>query len=252
MARRIIALGRGWLDPDTGRWFPQIAGGAEVETEETKVTEETTTEGEEGKSTKRTEVETEEKVSSDDDWKTKARKHESAAKRERKAREEAERRLKEYDDKNKSDLQKAIDEAREEGKKEALSEAEKVRRADRLEVAVTRLAAKGVSVETEENGKVKTETLRFEDPEDAQVFIERAIARGDIGEDDIFDDEGKVKTEALSEALAELLKSKPRLAAGAEGRPSGDPDTRKGNPAQKDLESMTPEDHARRKYGEQK
>lgn len=187
-----------------------------------------------------------EKVSPDDDWKAKARKHEREAKRLRKEREEFERKLKEREDEDKTERQKEIDKAREEAREEALTEAEKERRSDRLEVAVTRLATKGVTLGEGDDAKV----VRFADSEDALLHVERGIARGEIDADDIYDSEGKVKTEALDTALQSILEAKPHLIGGNGERPkpSGDPDARKGERAQKDLESMTPEDHEKRKY----
>jgi hypothetical protein len=118
-------------------------------------------------------------------------------------------------------------------------ESQKERRSDRLEVSVTRIAAKGVVVGTGDDAK----TLKYEDPEDALVFIERAIARGDLDADDIFDDHGKVQTDAVTEALADLLKKKPRLAAGAGGptvRSSGSSDAGRGGGGPPDEDDLTP------------
>lgn len=188
-----------------------------------------------------------EKVSKDDDWQTKARKHENAAKRERKRREEAERKLADRDQADMTEHEKALEQARKEARDEALSEAEKDRRADRLEVAVTRLAARGVKIGEGDDEK----TIRFADAEDALLNVERAIRRGEIDEDEIYDSEGKVDNDALTKALTELAGAKPHLLADETERsklPKGDPDTRKGDPATTDLEAMTPEDHEKRKY----
>lgn len=200
--------------------------------------------GDPGKKKEPEEKPDDEKVTPDDDWKTKSRKNETRAKRAERDAEELRDKLKKREDADKSEEQKKIDAAREEGESKAKTEAEKERRSDRLEVAVTRAASKGVEVKVGDEEK----TLRFDDPEDALVFIERQLSRGDLDEGDIFGEDGKVNTEAVTEALADLLKEKPKLAADAEGRKSGDPDTRKGGPADKDLESMSPEDHAKRKY----
>jgi flagellar biosynthesis GTPase FlhF len=189
------------------------------------------------------------KVKPEDDWQAKARKHERAAKRERKAREEAERKLQERADADKSDQEKAIDQARKEAAEEARKEAAEERRSDRLEVQSTRLAAKGFQVGEGDDA----ETVKFADPDDAVVYVERAIRSGEVDEDDIFDAEGKVNSDALKDALGEILESKPHLRAGENGgRPKGSADTRKGDAATKDLEAMTPEDHAQRKYGAKK
>lgn len=177
-----------------------------------------------------------EPVKPEDDWKAKARKHERDAKREREARETAERALKEREDADKSEQEKALDKAREEARNEALSEADKDRRNDRLEVAVTRLAAKGV--------KVGDDTVRFDDPEDALVFIQREDTDG------LFDDEGKVNADALEEALSDLLTRKPRLRAEGGSGSTPDSDARRGDRADEDLEDLTPEQWERRQYPE--
>jgi hypothetical protein len=185
------------------------------------------------------------KVTPDDDWQAKARKHERAAKAERKRREDLERQLKEKDDEDKTEQQKAIDKAREDGKAEALTAAEKDRRSDRLEVAVTRLASKGITFGQGDDAK----TLKFADSDDALGNIERMVARGDIDADDIFDSEGKVNADALQDALADLLKSKPHLAAGDAKPPPGDADTRKGGRQENDEESLV-KDYLAEKYAE--
>lgn len=186
------------------------------------------------------------RISADDDWRSKARKHERALKKERKAREDAERKLREFQDLDASEQERALKKAREEAREEALAEARKGRRADRLEVSVTRLSARGFKIGQGDDAK----TLRFADPDDAIMHLERAIARGEIDEDDVFDSEGKVNTEALTTALGELLERKPHLAASDDERPKpkGDADMRKGEPTSKDLERMSVEDHISRKY----
>ncbi|MGZ6587875.1 MAG: hypothetical protein ACXVHX_26695 [Solirubrobacteraceae bacterium] len=171
------------------------------------------------------------------DWKAMARKHEGRAKKSQKELEELKTRLQEIEDSNKSEGEKALAKAREEARAEAKAEAEAERRDDRLELATTRLAAKGVEVDDK--------TVKFADPEDAHVFIERAIARGDLDADDIFDSEGKVQTDALSGALADLLKRKPNLAADGTPAPAGDSDAGKGKGSSGSL-STDPEEHFQR------
>jgi hypothetical protein len=62
-----------------------------------------------------------------------------------------------------------------------------------------------------------------------------------------------VNTDALTTALAEILRANPHYAADGEGRKqAGDADTRKGEAAKGDLESMTVEDHIKEKYPEKK
>lgn len=180
-----------------------------------------------------------EKVTPDDDWKAKSRKNEAAAKRERKERERLEAELQKLRDKDKSDHERAIEKARAEARTEALSEAEKERRSDRLEVAVTRLATKGIRVGEGEDA----ETIRFADADDALLRVERAVRRGEIDADEIYDGEGKVKNAELVDALREIAADNPHLVAdGERPAPKGDPDTNKGGPAE-DLDAMTAEDH---------
>lgn len=188
------------------------------------------------------EVDTDADADADDiDWKAQSRKHERRVKAERKAREEAERKLRERDDTDKSEHDKALEKARAEGKAEALTQSEKERRHDRLEVQATRLAARGITIGHGDDAR----TVRFADAEDALVNIERGIRSGDIDEDEIFDSEGKVQTDGLASALADLLKRKPHLRATAtdgDDRPSGDGDGGKGSAGKSD-EDMTAADH---------
>ena len=151
-----------------------------------------------------------EKVKAGDDWQTKARKHERALKREREAREDAERKLRDREELEKSEFEKAVEQARQEGEKVARTAADKERRADRLETAAVRLAATGIKT-TGADGEETT--VKFADPDDAHANIERMIRRGDLDEADIFDDNGKISQSGLAEALTDLLKQKPHLAA---------------------------------------
>ena len=193
-----------------------------------------------------------EPIKPEDDWKAKARKHERALKAERKAREEMERKLREREDADKSETEKAIEKAREEARTQALTEAEKERRKDKLEVSVTRLSSRGFEIG---EGDEK-ETVKFADPDDAMLHVERAIDKGDLDADEIFDSEGRVNADALQGALAEILESKPHLRAAENGstpRPKGGAaDAGKGGSPKTDLEAMSPADHERRKYGDQK
>ena len=183
------------------------------------------------------------------DWKAMARKHERRAKAEKKRADDLAAEQKKIDDANKSEQERAVETAREEGRTAALTEAQKERRADRLEVAVTRLAARGIKVKDGDTEK----TLRFEDPEDALVFIERAIAKGDLDEDDVFDENHKVKLDDIEVELAALLERKPRLAAGTNGggegerRAAGGADGGRGKGAGTGIEDMSVEDHIKRK-----
>jgi len=189
------------------------------------------------------------KVKKDDDWKTKSRKNETRAKRAERERNEERAKREKLEEKDKTESEKAISAAEKKGREAAAAEAAAERKADRLEVAVTRLASKRIKLGEGDDAKEH----RFADIEDALIHIERAISKGEIDENDIFDDEGKVQADALQEELADLLNRKPHLRDGSsEGgttRPKGDPETRKGDPAKTDLESLSPEDHAERKYG---
>jgi hypothetical protein len=162
------------------------------------------------------------------DWKAHARKHEREAKKARKEREALERQLKERDDANKSEQEKALEKAREEARTEVLTASQKERRNDRLEVSVARQAAK-----------------TFADVDDALLHVQRAISAGDIDEDDIFDSEGKVQTSALKTALDDILERKPHLKA-SPGRPAGDGDGGKGDGAAGDADDMSVDEHLKR------
>jgi hypothetical protein len=189
-----------------------------------------------------------EKVTPEDDWETKARKNETRASRaERELKEEQEKR-EAREETEKSDHQKAIDKAKEEARSEALTEAQKERRADKLELAVTRLAGTKLKLGSGDDA----EEARFADADDAQVYLDRAIRDGEIDEDSIFDEDGKVDAEKVEAELVSILKRKPHLREGSEGstgRKTGQSDARKGEPASGDLDSMSVEDHAKRKYG---
>lgn len=183
-------------------------------------------------------------ITPEDDWQTKARKHERDAKKERGAREKLERRLQELEDAGKNDHQKAIDDAVKAAKEEAAAE----RRHDRLEVEITRLAAKGVKAGDDDG-------VKFADTEDALLRIRRRIEDGDLDADEIFDDKGKVKTKALESALGKILEEAPHLIAGSAGsesgsknKPSGSSDAGKGRAAEgqlKSTEGMSPEEIAK-------
>lgn len=141
-------------------------------------------------------------------WKAESRKHERRSKKEKEAREATEAKLKEREDADKSEQEKAVEKAREEGKAEALTVAEKERRKDRLESAVTRAAGKKIQIGDGEDKK----TVRFDDPEDAELYLRAKISKGDLDEDDLFDSDGKIKADAVAGALKEILEEKPRLA----------------------------------------
>lgn len=163
---------------------------------------------------------------------------------------ELEQKLKDREDEDKSEQEKAVEKAKEEGRSEALTEAQKERRKDRLESAVTRAAAKKIKIGEGDDAK----TVRFDDPEDAEIYLQRKIAKGDLDEDDLFDDAGKPKADVVAEALAEILEEKPRLAEDSGSSDSGkskktadgDADQGKGKSAGSGVEDMSVEDHVKR------
>ena len=160
------------------------------------------------------------------DWKRESRKHERRAKAEKDLNETLKKEIDKIKASGRSDQEKAIEKAKEEAKAEAQTELDKERRGDRLEGAVLRLAAKGVTVGKGEDAK----TVRFDDPEDALIFIERAVSRGDLPENTLYDDSGRPKTDVLTEELVDLLERKPALAAdgGKKVDDPGDADAGKG------------------------
>lgn len=162
-----------------------------------------------------------------DDYRKQLRRYERSSKkrteRDKKKIADLEKALKEREDADKTEQQKAIDEAREKGKAEALTEVQKERRQDRLELAVTRQASRGIEIEVDgDDGKTAKRKIRFADPDDALVHLERMIAKGDVDEDDIYDEDHKVKKDGLTEALADLLDDKPHLRAGSDDDDSSD------------------------------
>lgn len=222
-----------WADVSAGipAWHPRLEGDADADADA----------GDDKDTGADKDADKADKVDHSDrpNWESEARKHERRAKQERKEREALEKRLSEIEGQNKTEQEKAIETARAEARAEAETEAQKERRQDRLEVASTRIATKGITIKGEDG---KDTVLRFKDPDDALVYVDRAIRAGDIDEDDIFNDEGKVQTEALSSALQDILESKPHLLADGNGttvpKVKGSADGGKGS-AGKDEESKS-------------
>lgn len=126
--------------------------------EETSTTEETNVTEAANTTTPKQETE---KVTSDDDWKAKARKHEDAAKAERKRREELEARVKEYEDANKSEGEKLAD---------AKATAEKDAAVAKTELARLRVAMrKGLTPE-------QAEFLRGDTEDEIEANAEKLLA----------------------------------------------------------------------------
>lgn len=192
------------------------------------------------------------KIARGDDWQTKYRKSErqrkrlaDQAKRDAEERDTLRSRLSEIEASNLSETEKAIAKAREEAAAEVTSKHEVERRADRIESAVTLLSLKGFKVKDADGNDVE---LRFADPDDAQLRLDRALRNGDLDHADIYKD-GKVDKAAVTEFLTEVLEEHPRLRADT-GNGNGhktervDFDGGKGKgSASKSLEEMTPDDH---------
>lgn len=164
------------------------------------------------------------------DWKAMSRKHERAAKKAAAERDAHAAKLAEIEASNLSENEKALAKAREEARAEGKAEGEQGRRADRIEAAVTKIAAvKGVTIG--EGDKAKT--VKFADPDDVEMWLERQVAKGEIDGDELYAD-GKVNDEVLIEALTALAASKPGWLVGApagatSGTPAGDADAGKGS-----------------------
>lgn len=106
------------------------------------------------------------------------------------------------DDKGGDDDPVDADAIREQARREARAEAQRERALDKIEAR----AGRTFEIEAEDGTKTK---LRFSDPEDAAVFLRDKAAD--------FVDGDKIDTDAIDEALAELLEKKPQLAAAADG-----------------------------------
>lgn len=164
-------------------------------------------------------------------WKREARKWEGRAKKNATDLAASQTKLREREDADKTEQEKAVEAAARTAREEALSEAQKDRRADKLEMAVTKVAAvRGVKVGTGDDEK----TVKFADPDDVQMWLEKQIERGDIDADAIYHD-GKVDEDALGDELARLAAAKPGWLAGAAkgngtGTPAGSADGGRGTP----------------------
>lgn len=225
--RAFLSQSESWLDVQSGRLLPKMAGAEEADTDDGgSEDDESKPDAEEGdnapqgddKGSQKTPEELREELRKGD----RVRKRESA--KANKLIADLQKQLKDREDADKSEQERAIEKAREEAKAEALSEADKERRSDRLEVAVTRQAAR-----------------TFADTDDALLHIQRRIAAGDIDADELFNEDGKVQAEPLKKALGELLEDKPHLAAD-DGRPRGSADGGRGSGGTS-LEDMSVEDH---------
>jgi hypothetical protein len=187
------------------------------------------------------------KAAEDDDWQVKSRKNEARAKKAEskaaqiaKERDDLAKKLAKIEASNLTDQEKAIKAARAEAEATVTSKYEAERRSDRIEGAVTKLALTGFKVKDGD----KEITLKFADPDDAQLRLDRALRNEEITYDEIYAD-GKVQTDALTAFLTELLEEHPRLRAepGATQKVV-DMDAGKGSGSgRKSLEDMSPDDH---------
>lgn len=247
----IVKLGRKAFifNPRTGALTPSMAGGApDDDADDADKADDADTASDDADDSAKSDDDAADKAADSDadktDWKAMARKHEARAKKVAKERDELAAKQKKIDEANATDHEKAITKAREEATSEVTSKYETERRAERLELAVTRSATKGVKLTVDGEEK----TVKFADPDDAMAHLERAIKRGDVDGEDIYTDDGKVDKDALNTALVELLEDKPHLRASngngaADRKSSGDADLGKGKGGGKGLEDMSPEDH---------
>jgi hypothetical protein len=179
-------------------------------------------------------------------WKKMARQNERNLKKERADREAIAAKLKEREAADLSEQEKAIAKAREDATSEVTTKYEATIRADRIESSVTKLALKGLKGKDAGGNDI---TLKFADPDDAQLRLDRAIRTGDVAYDDLYAD-GKVNTAAVTEFLTDLLEEHPRLRAeesngGGKQREVVDMDggKGKGSGGGKSLAEMTPDEH---------
>lgn len=203
----------------------EAASGTEAE-ETSAASESTTTDDDE-------DTEDEGAKPAETNWKQMARKHEREAKKRQKEIDELKAQIKARADQDLSEHEKAIEQARQEAVKELEIRHEQERRQDRLEVASTKLAARGIQIGEGEKAKM----LKFADPDDALVYLERDIASGKLDAEDLFDDRGRVKEDELVDALTDLLARKPHLASDGKqgaGKVKGSADAGKGTPAKTD------------------
>lgn len=178
------------------------------------------------------------------DWKKMARKHEREAKAARKRETELQAKLKAREDADKTEQQKAIDQAREDATAEVTTKFEASQRDDRIENAVTKLSLKGFKVKDADGKEV---TLRFADPDDAQLRLDRALRNDEVSYDELYTD-GKVQTPALTAFLTDLLQEHPRLRADPPKNTRTDADVdfdggKGSGGGAKDLDELSPEDH---------
>lgn len=140
------------------------------------------------------------------EWKSYTRKHEKASKAAQARVAELETQIAEIQAASQSDHEKAIEQAKKEGAREARDTFVAQLRTERRDAAVARLAA----------GKFQN--------------VDVALKLLDLDDAEIFDDDNTVKNDELEKALDDLLKREPYLSAdpSAVGRPAGDADAGKG------------------------
>ena len=227
----------------TLRILPSIAGGAPDEDEDDDDADRDRTGDEDDDADRdRTGDEDEAPRGKERDWKREARRKERELKSAQRARAEAEEKLARATEANRSERERELDRAKKDVEAAVRAELEADRRGERLENKALALAARGVKVTVKEDGRDVERVLKFEDPDDAVTFLERAIKNRDTSMDELFDADGKIDGAALSEVLADILSTKPKLAAGDNGggggRGSNDA-SRGGSAPAGDLESLS-------------
>jgi hypothetical protein len=153
------------------------------------------------------------------DWKAQSRKHEREAKKARTEREALAAKLKEREDADKTEQERAVENAREEAAAAAKTETSQAFR-DKLLKAEVRAQAAG----------------KFANPALAVKLL-------DLDHETIFDDDGEIDTDVIAQAIDAFLEQEPGLKAGAQSRGSSDAGRGSSGTA---LADMTPEDHFQR------
>lgn len=172
------------------------------------------------------------------DWKREARRNERELKAARRQLADETKARKERENATKTEHERALEAARKESADAVRAEIETERKAERLETATLAAAARGIKIKVDG----REQTVRFEDPDDAFLYLGKLLRSGDTSEDELFDSAGKVNKSALSEALSAILADKPKLAAGASGGGGGrgSNDAGRGSsPATSDLEDLS-------------
>lgn len=149
------------------------------------------------------------------DWKAEARKHEDRSKSHKARADKAEADLKKIQDANKSEQQKAIDDAVNKAKSET---------ATGFRTSIAQAEVKAAA------------TGMLEYPDTAWDLLKLDV-------DKLFDEDNEIDSKQITEAIEKLLKDRPKLAAGAASKTSGGADGGKGSKESPSQEDMSVEDH---------